>query len=447
MEPTIQERANKMLRYRWICLATLWLVYFFVYFDRVAPAVVAPELMKTFNISATSLGLLSAAYFYPYAAMQIPSGVLADFLGPRLAVTIFFVVAGIGTALFGIASSYEWALVGRVMMGVGVAVVYIPIMKIQAQWFRHYEFATLTGILLTVGNIGALGAAGPLAQFVALTGWREAFYYLGAISIGLAALTFFLVRDKPEDMGYPTINEIDNIKVDITQTAKDDGIKLREAIKIAVTNRNFPWLAVYAFFVYGPMMGFQGLWAVPYMMDILGFSKQVASNVLSWWAVGMVVGCPLSGIISDRVMQSRKKVVIPGAIVYTLGWLYISLSPQGWSPVTMSIFCFIMGAFGGAYITNYAHLSERLPRKVVGTAIGVFNLFYFVGGAFFQQFMGTMLDGYGKVAGKFPVEAYTATFWLCFGGMVVGTAALFFTVETYIKIDKPVKPASQTIKA
>ena len=87
-------------------------------------------------------------------------------------------------------------------------------------------------------------------------------------------------------------------------------------------------------------------------------------------------------------MQSRKKVVIGGAVVYTLGWLYISMSPAGWSVTTMSAFCFFMGAFGGVYITNYPHISERLPRKVVGTAIGVFNLFYFVGGAFYQQYMG-----------------------------------------------------------
>lgn len=441
MEHVSKERANKTLFYRWVCLATLWLVYFFVYFDRVAPAVVAPELMKTFNISAASMGLLSAAYFYPYAAMQIPSGVLSDFMGPRLAVTIFFIVAGIGTALFGMASSFDWAIVGRIMMGIGVAVVYIPIMKIQAQWFRPYEFATLTGILLTVGNIGALGAAAPLAAFVGMTGWREAFYYLGAISVILAILTYILVRNKPQDMGYATIEEIDGVRVDSAQAAKDDSIKLGEAIRMSVTNRNFPWLAVYAFVVYGPMMGFQGLWAVPYMMDILGFQKQVASNTLSWWAIGMIVGCPLSGIISDRFVFSRKKVVIPGAIVYTLGWLYLALNPTGWSPTTMSIFCFLMGAFGGVYITNYAHLSERLPRKVVGTAIGVFNLFYFIGGAFYQQIMGKMLDGYGKVAGKFPVEAYTSTFWLCFGGMVLGTLALFFTVETFIKVEKPVTPA------
>lgn len=433
MDQVTPERAKKTLLYRWISLVTLWLVYFFVYFDRVAPAVVAPELMKAFNISAASLGLLSAAYFYPYAAMQIPSGMLADFLGPRLAVTIFFMIAGAGTAMFGMAQSYDWAVVGRIMMGIGVAVVYVPIMKIQAQWFRPYEFATLTGILLTVGNVGALGAAAPLASFIAATGWRSAFYYLGAISVILAILTYLFVRNRPEDMSYPTLNEIDGVKVDAVQEAKYEGIKLGEAIKISVTNHNFPYLAVYAFAVYGPMMGFQGLWAVPYMMDILGFSKQLASNVLSWWAIGMVVGCPLSGYISDRILHSRKKVVISGAMVYTLGWLYISMSPTGWSPSTMSVFCFIMGAFGGVYITNYAHLSERLPRKVVGTAIGVFNLFYFVGGAFYQQFMGRILDGYEKVAGKYPIAAYDSTFWLCFWGMVVGTIALFFTVETHIK--------------
>lgn len=442
-----EEQRKKVLSYRWIVLGTLWLVYFFVYFDRVAPAVVAPELMKAFGISAASMGLLSAAYFYPYAAMQIPSGILADFMGPRMAVTIFFIIAGIGTALFGLAQTYEWALVGRVMMGVGVAVVYIPIMKIQAQWFRPYEFATLTGILLTVGNVGALGAAAPLAAFVGMTGWREAFYYLGAASVVLAALTYMFVRNRPQDMGLPSLNEVDGIVVTAEQQAADDAIGFKEALKMSVTNWNFRWLAVYAFAVYGPMMGFQGLWAVPYMMDILGFTKQVAANVVSWWAIGMIVGCPLSGFISDRIMKSRKKVVIIGAVVYTLGWLYIAMSPGGWTVTTMSAFCFFMGAFGGVYITNYAHISERLPRKVVGTAIGVFNLFYFVGGAFYQQYMGRLLDGYGKIAGKFPIDAYASTFWLCFWGMVVGTACLFFTVESYVPKATPVAPAKPATDA
>lgn len=432
-------KVRKVMTYRWVCLCTLWLVYFFVYFDRVAPAVVAPEMMAEFGITAAQMGLLSAAYFYPYAAMQIPSGILSDFLGPRMAVSIFFIIAGIGTAMFGFAHTYDIAIVGRMCMGIGVAVVYIPIMKIQAQWFRAREFATLTGILLTVGNIGALGAAAPLAVFVGVAGWRATFFWLGGISILLAILVFIVVRNRPQDMKLPSLNEIDGIVIDEKTQAADDALTFSKTLKVALTNWNFWWLAVFAFAVYGPMMGFQGLWAVPYMQDVMGFTKQEASNVVSFWALGMIVGCPLSGIISDRVMKSRKRPTIIGAALFTLGWLYITLYPSGWSHGGLSAFCFFMGFVGGWYIINYPHVSEHLPRKAVGTAIGVFNMWYFVGGAVYQQFMGKILDSYGKVpiakgtetVMGFPAEAYSGAFLLCFVGMIVGTAALFFTRETF----------------
>ncbi|GHU03505.1 MFS transporter [Alphaproteobacteria bacterium] len=444
VDPT---RAQKVLRYRWVCLCALWLVYFFVYFDRVAPAVVAPEMMREFGITASAMGLLSAAYFYPYAAMQIPSGILSDFLGPRMAVTIFFIIAGIGTAMFGFASTYDVAILGRVCMGIGVAVVYIPIMKIQAQWFRPREFATLTGILLTVGNVGALGAAAPLALFVGIAGWRETFFWLGGVSVLLAIMVFIFVRNRPQDMGLPTLNEVDGIVVDEATQAADDALTFKEILKMAFTNWNFWWLAVYAFAVYGPMMGFQGLWAIPYMQDVMGFTKQQASNVVSFWAIGMIVGCPLSGLLSDRIMKARKLTTIIGASIYVLGWVVIYLYPSGWSQTGLSLFCFLMGGFGGFYIINYPHVSENLPRKAVGTAIGVFNMWYFVGGALYQQFMGKILDSTGRspivrdgvsildASGNplmgFPAEAYANTFLLCLIGMIFGLAALFFTRETY----------------
>src|SRR5512145_2547672 len=122
----VSELAKKMLRYRWICYGMLLLTYIFVYFDRVAPAVVAPELMKEFGLTATSLGILSSMYLYPYAAMQIPSGILSDYLGPRFSVGTFFIIAAVGTALFGLADSFGLIIFGRFLMGVGVAVVWIP---------------------------------------------------------------------------------------------------------------------------------------------------------------------------------------------------------------------------------------------------------------------------------------------------------------------------------
>jgi sugar phosphate permease len=107
------------------------------------------------------------------------------------------------------------------------------------------------------------GGGGPLAVFVGLTGWRAAFLWLGAITIVLALMTLLLVRNRPKDMNLPNMNEIDGIYVDPKVQADDDALTFAATLKIALTNWNFWWLAIYAFAVYGPMMGFQGLWAAP----------------------------------------------------------------------------------------------------------------------------------------------------------------------------------------
>ena len=157
-------KVKKVLRYRWAVFGILALAYFFVYFHRVSSAVVSTEMQTTFGVStAASLGLLSSVYFYAYTVMQLPSGLLTDSWGPRRTVSIFTLIAAAGAILTGIASSFEQVIAGRLLIGIGVAMVYIPTMKILANWYRKNEFASLSGILLAVGNIGALSAAGPLA--------------------------------------------------------------------------------------------------------------------------------------------------------------------------------------------------------------------------------------------------------------------------------------------
>src|SRR5208337_2065670 len=231
--------AQRMLRYRWLCYGMLLLTYIFVYFDRVSPAVVAPELMKEFGLTATSLGILSSMYFYPYAAMQIPSGILSDYLGPRFSVGTFFVIAAIGTSLFGLAHSFGTIIFGRFLMGVGVAVVWIPCMRILANWFRPNEFSTLTGTMLTVGNAGAILASAPLAFLVGHVGWRPSFFWLGGFMLVIAVLNFVILRNKPQDKGYPTVSEIDGIDYYSTKAAAK--VPFTENVKKLFGMRNY-WL-------------------------------------------------------------------------------------------------------------------------------------------------------------------------------------------------------------
>jgi sugar phosphate permease len=159
----IQDLAGKVMRFRWLIFIVLALAYFFVYFHRLSLSVVANDLITDFQTTASVMGFLGSIYFYCYAVMQFPAGLLSDSLGPRKSVTFFLIIASAGSIIFGLAPTIEVAFIGRVMVGLGVSMVFIPTMKIFSQWFRPHEFAFMTGILNAVGGIGVLAATWLLA--------------------------------------------------------------------------------------------------------------------------------------------------------------------------------------------------------------------------------------------------------------------------------------------
>ncbi|MBE9534141.1 MAG: MFS transporter, partial [Proteobacteria bacterium] len=195
---------NKALRYRWLVFWILAFSYILVYFHRLCPAVVAVDMMRDLQAGGTLLGLLGPAYFYPYALMQLPAGLLSDSWGPRRSITLFFSVATIGSILLGLAPSAFWAIVGRTLVGLGVAMLFVPTMKVLAEWFRVREFATMTAILMVMGGLGSLTAAYPLALLSNWIGWRFSFVVVGVFTMVMAILVWLFVRDRPADLGWPS---------------------------------------------------------------------------------------------------------------------------------------------------------------------------------------------------------------------------------------------------
>jgi sugar phosphate permease len=173
-------------------------LYFFSYFHRVAPAVVAADLMRAFGITAASLALLAAVYPYVFAAMALLAGSLADGVGPRWTLAAGGVAMAVGTALFGLAPTFGVALAGRLVMGVGASVILIAWLSLIAAWFRADEFATAAGWTQTVGNVGGLAASLPLALLVEAAGWRQTFVLIGSVTLLLALVLVVVVRDRPE---------------------------------------------------------------------------------------------------------------------------------------------------------------------------------------------------------------------------------------------------------
>ncbi|RLA95542.1 MAG: MFS transporter [Deltaproteobacteria bacterium] len=418
-----EQMLRKALRYRWLIFWVLAIGYLFVYFHRVSSAVVAPELVKAFGISGAVLGILASAYFYPYACMQLPVGLLADSLGPRKTVTTFLLIACFGAILFGLSPNITVAIFARVLVGLGVAALFVPTMKILAEWFRVKEFATMTGILMAVGGIGWLSAATPLALLTTWLGWRMAFVLIGVITLVIAVLTWAFVRNRPEEMGWPRITE--------TTEAAQAGVGLLEGIGIVLSRRHFWPLAFWFFFSYGTVIGFGGLWGGPYLMEIYGLSKPQAGNVLMMIAVGMIIGSPLLGWLSDKVFSARKPVMVGGAFIYFLSWLPLALKPGGLSVALLYLLSFLIGVFGSAIvIVAFTANKELFPKEIAGTSTGLVNIFPFAGGAVFPPVMGYIMDKVGRVGGAYPVEAYQRAFLFCLLAALAAFLSVCFMKET-----------------
>lgn len=418
-DPALQ----RALRYRWLVFWILAAGYVLVYFHRLCPAVVAVDMMRDLEAGGTLLGVLSSAYFYPYAAMQLPAGLLSDSWGPRRSITAFFTVAVAGSLLLGLAPSSAWAIVGRVLVGLGVSMLFVPTMKVLAEWFRIDEFATMMGILMAMGGLGSLAAAKPLAAASAWIGWRLSFVGVGGLTLVLAVLVWIFVRDRPADLGLPSPATSDGPIL--------DAIPLLQGMSRVLRYPPFWVLALWFFFDCGVFFSFGGLWGGPYLIHVYGLSKGQAGNILSMLAVGMMVGSPLLSFLSNRVFRARKPVIVLCAVA-TLALtgalaFFTETLPLG----ALYGICFGLGLFSSSVVViGFTAAKELFPVQMAGTSTGLVNLFPFAGGAVFQPVLGAVLETVGRSGDAFTVSAYSAAFSVLFGCAALALVLSLFLRET-----------------
>ncbi len=399
---------------RWTIFGIMALTYFLVYFHRVSPAVLATDLQESFGVGLTAVAILSSAYFYAYMVMQLPCGVLTDRWGPRRTVCTFTALSALGALVTALASSFEMVVAGRVMIGLGVAMVYVPTLKVLSSWFRKDEFSTLTGVLLMVGNVGGLAAAGPLAAMSDFAGWRQVFLALAFLTAALTWLMWLLVRDRPEDVGLPAPEEPEG----------EEKIPLTDSLRrIFGSGMKFwPFAAIF-FFMYGSLMTYQGLMGGPFFRDVLGWDKAEYGFSLTFVGLGMIAGCPVSGFISDRVLRSRRKVVVFGTAVFTLMWGAMWLaSGRLTDQAAYAVLHFVFGFFAGWYVPIYGQVKDAFPRSMTGTAIASLNIFPFAGGAVLQMVAGFMIA-------EGSLTDYRSVWLLMTAGMAIATVAALLTKE------------------
>jgi sugar phosphate permease len=423
-------KEKAMLNFRWLIFFILSLAYFFVYFHRLSLSVVADDLVKDFQTSASTIGLLGSIYFYCYAFMQFPAGLLSDSIGPRKTVTFFLLIASAGSILFGFAPNIEIAFIGRVMVGLGVSLVFIPTMKILSKWFRAHEFASMAGIFNAVGGAGVLAATWLLALMVAWFGWRISFELIGGCTLIIVILAWLIIRDRPEDKGLPSLAEIDHQDKEVT--SPDNQIGLWEGARRVVSEKYFWPVAIWFFFDCGIFFGFGALWSGPYLMHVYGMTRAEAGAILSMIAWGMIVGSPILGFLSDRVLKSRKKVFVLCTSGLTLILLFINIFPSDLSHAALYIIFFIFAVFASSIVViGFTMAKELFPVEIAGTSVGTVNLFPFLGGAIFMPILGKVLDAYPKSSAGYSVDAYCLIFLILLGSSLAALICTFLMKETF----------------
>lgn len=402
-------------RRRWLAWGALVAAFLLVSAYRLSSAVLADRLMRAFDATGAELGTLHAAFFYVYAALQLPAGALADRYGPRRLATAGTLVMSLGTLGFAVADSYALAFLGRAGMGMGGAVIYISILRFGVDWFRPDEFATLNGLTASASGLGGVVATYPLAVAAAALGWREALVGLGALGLVVAAAIFTFVRDTPAAAGYEPIKGVpDSPPLTLEQVRANVSTVLRAPST---------WLAGIALFVaIGVNTTLLGLWGIPYLVQVHDLTVTEASTYTLVGSLGLIVGSPAVGWLSDRLGR-RTGLVVAGAAVYTLTLGSLAAVPD-LPPFAFAAVLFGNAFLAGAFILAYTVIKERHDRTASGVATGAVNTLGFLGAAVLPTLMGLALDAYwtGKtVAGTrvYTLFGYRVAFGLATGAGLV----------------------------
>lgn len=354
--------------------AILIILFMLSFFHRVAPGAVAGELQRSLGIGGTGLGTLAAAYFYIYFIMQVPTGVLADTLGARRVVTVGALVAAIGAFAFSAADSLATAMAGRALVGLGVSVFFICMLKVAADTFGQRRFATATGVGVFAGNMGAVLAAAPLAWLVSIGSWRGVFAATGVLFVFLAITAWRSIAEpKRASVGRPV-----------------DAVRWHAALAGVLRTRAI-WPAFGGMLTAGATYAtFIGLWGVPYLVQAHGMTHATAaahtSTALACFAVSAVV----LGHSADRLGRKRP-ILIGGLTLFAVGWVVLFAMENLATPWSYLLFA-LLGASGTAFTLLWACAKDACPPQYAGMSTSVVNAAQFLGVGVLQPAFGWILD-------------------------------------------------------
>ena len=412
----------------WLTLCLGVAFYFSGFFHRMVTAVMADHLMADFNIGAASLGNFSSFYYYSYVAVQIPTGILTDHLGPRKLLSAGALLSSFGAFIFASASSIHTANIGRLIIGASMGVAWISILKLSTRWFKPNQFTVVTGLALCFGILGALSAGVPLRFLIDLLGWRLVIFGAGTITLIISLAIWIFVRDDPVQKGY------DSYATEITTSDHRPKASILSDLSRIFRYKNTWVLTIVPASLIGPVLTIAGLWGLPYLTTHYDLTPEKSATLISALLIACALGAPVLGALSEKTGR-RKPIYFYALCISLIGWIPI-LFLQNMPLWLLTVLFGIVGFASSAIVIGMAFVKESVPLALAGTVSGISNMGMEMGPMILQPAIGLVLDyrwdGLLKNGIRiYDLNAYHMAFGVIIGLSILGAFLILFAKETF----------------
>ncbi|HEV2614778.1 MAG TPA: MFS transporter [Gammaproteobacteria bacterium] len=415
----MKEALSKHRLYPWIVITLSAAFLFYKYILYVSPGIMTADLMQAFNINGTQLGNLAAVYFYGYLVVQIFAGPLLDKYGVRKITPAAILLCAIAALVFSQSHTLFGALMARAVIGMGVAFATVNYLKMAAEYFDARHFAFISGLLATAVMLGAVFGETPLVIVLHAIGWRQMLFLVSILGIIIAGLFLLLVKEKP-----PVI----------TRSTEVHEWNKEALFKILASRQN--WLLFcYAGLAFSPLAVLGGLWGNPFLQTAFHLHLEDASFLLSWIFIGLGVGSPILGLISDRL--GKRRIVMQTSVFLSMLALVPVIYCQCLSTFEIGILMFLFGFFTGAFMLGFAVAKDINSLVMTATVVAMINTGSDIFGAITEPLVGKFLDLHwgGKMVDgvrHFSLTDYHMAFCVLPAYLLLAWVLLFFVKEPKI---------------
>jgi ACS family D-galactonate transporter-like MFS transporter len=388
---------------RHLILFVLCLMYFIAYIDRVNISVAAPTMRKELGLTPTELGLIFSAFAYPYAAMQIFGGWMADRFGPRIVLALLSLLWAAATILTGISWSVASLVMFRVLVGIGEGGAFPAATRAFTFWLPVHERGFAQGITHSFARLGGAITPPIVLAIVARYGWREAVYVLGAASLVWTAVWVASFRDTPDEHPWITGVELAAIRA---------GGGAARAVSGPTPWRRLlsrMWLVTVVDFCYGWSLWVFLTWLPSYLSDARGFKLGQIALMTTLPLLAGVVGDTLGGVISDAIFRGTGNLRLARRtlLVVGLGGAFAFILPAIVTSSALGAVVWLAAAFFFLELTNAVlwTLPLDIAGRYAGTAGGIMNTGFGVAGMISPLVFGVLIERTGHYELPFFISA------------------------------------------